>query len=480
GGVDADSVRGDNLQTRYIAEATRLDDINYGRGVAEGSFRILDGNGNSVVINIGSDSETVYDVIEEINALASANSVKISARINDTGDGILIENTITPVPTGIISVVAANGTTASDLGILGQAETDGGPIDGSYEKAISVFASDTVDEIVAAINEAGIPVNATVLNTQAAVNPVHVQISSEVAGRRGEIIVDAGGFDLGISTLTEARDSKVFFGSDDPAKGTLIQRTSNTLDDVIPGVTLDLISPSSNPVTVSISRDTGTILDSVSRFVTTFNDAVGRIDQYDFFDVETEERGPLLGDPTTSAIRSALFRTIQRSAQGLDTQYTFLHQVGIRIGANGQLTFDQDGFLEAYNSDPEAVEALFAAFKASSTATEEIAPGVTILSTEQTFTQLGFGDLFDQLLDGLTNSIDGVVTLADQGFDDQIDLINDRIEDFDERLEAKRTRLERQFLAMETALAQLQSQNNALISLSSNVFLAQNLLGGGQ
>jgi hypothetical protein len=33
---------------------------------------------------------------------------------------------------------------------------------------------------------------------------------------------------------------------------------------------------------------------------------------------------------------------------------------------------------------------------------------------------------------------------------------------------------------MEVALAQLQSQNNALISLSSNVFLAQNLLGGGQ
>ena len=312
--VAADTVRGKNLQTRYIAEATRLDDINYGRGVGLGEFRVIDGNGNSVVINIGSDSETVYDIIAEINALASANSVKINARINDTGDGILIENTITPVPTGIISVVSSNGTTASDLGILGQAQTDGGPIDGSYEKVISVFASDTVDEIVVAINEAGIPVNASVLNTQAAVNPIHVQISSEVAGRRGELIVDANGFDLGISTLTEARDSKVFFGSDDPAKGTLIQRTSNTLDDVIPGVTLDLISPSSDPATVSVTRDTGTILDSVSRFVATFNDAVARIDQYDFFNVETEQRGPLLGDPTTSGIRSTLFRTVRRSA----------------------------------------------------------------------------------------------------------------------------------------------------------------------
>ena len=179
----------------------------------------------------------------------------------------------------------------------------------------------------------------------------------------------------------------------------------------------------------------------------------------------------------TSAVRSTLFRTVGRSAQGLDTQYTFLHQVGIRIGANGQLTFDQADFLEAYDSDPEAVEALFAAFKATSSATEEIAPGVTILSTDQTFTKLGFGDLFDQLLDGLTNSIDGVVTLADKGFDDQIDLLNGRIEDFDVRLDAKRTRLERQFLAMEVALAQLQAQSNALSSLAGNVFLAQNRLG---
>ena len=70
-----------------------------------------------------------------------------------------------------------------------------------------------------------------------------------------------------------------------------------------------------------------------------------------------------------------------------------------------------------------------------------------------------------------------MVTLADQGFEDQIDLINERIEDFDERLDVKRARLERQFLAMEIALAQIQSQSNALISLSGSVFLAQNLLG---
>ncbi|MCZ6446060.1 MAG: flagellar filament capping protein FliD, partial [Planctomycetota bacterium] len=150
-------------------------------------------------------------------------------------------------------------------------------------------------------------------------------------------------------------------------------------------------------------------------------------------------------------------------------------QVGIRVGAEGVLTFDKDKFREAYENDPQAVENLFAAFKGSTTTTKEIAPGVTVNVTEQTFTVLGFGDLFDQLLDGLTNSIDGTMTLADQVFQDQIDLTKSRIDAFDVRLDARRARLERQFLAMETALAQLQGMNNALLSLSGNLALTQSL-----
>ncbi|MCZ6734744.1 MAG: hypothetical protein O7C65_03025, partial [Planctomycetota bacterium] len=63
----------------------------------------------------------------------------------------------------------------------------------------------------------------------------------------------------------------------------------------------------------------------------------------------------------------------------------------------------------------------------------------------------------------------------DQVLQDQIDLTNSRIDAFDVRLDAHRARLERQFLAMETALAQLQAQNNALLSLAGNLALAQNL-----
>ena len=474
--VAADSVRGSNLQLRYVAEGTALSQLNYGRGIGSGQFRITDGEGDQVIVDIASDSTTVFDIIREINAAASGKDVDVNARVNDTGDGILIENTLTPVPAGIIKVESISGTTAADLNILGQADVDGGDIDGSFETEITFNASDTIDEILSDINSAGIPISAAILNTGSGPTPFKIVFTSEITGTDGELVIDDEGFGMGITTLTEAQDSKVFFGSDDPAQATLIKRSSNSLDDVLPGVSIDLVSASTTPVTLTVARDTQTIDDKIGEFVTAFNDVIGRIDQYDFFDVETEERGTLLGNSTTAQVRNALFRVVQQKAIGVGTQYQYLTQVGITVGADALLEFDRDKFATAYNADPEAVENLFTAFKGSTTTTKEVEPGVTVNVSEQKFSELGFADLFDQFLDGLTDSINGSVTLADQVFQDQIDLTRDRIDDFDDRLDARRERLEREFAGMEAALARLQGQSNALFSLAGNLSLAQSLL----
>ena len=108
---------------------------------------------------------------------------------------------------------------------------------------------------------------------------------------------------------------------------------------------------------------------------------------------------------------------------------------------------------------------------------ETIAPGVTVDRIELTYSKLGFGDLFDQLVDKLTNSVDGTVTYADKRFQSLIDSANERIERIDERLLVKQERLQREFLAMESALAQLQSQQSSLGLISQNMGIAQSLLG---
>ena len=198
--VDADTVEGENLQLRYVAESSRLADLNYGRGIGTGTFRITDGLGQSAEVNIGTDSNTLYDIIAEINSRGLA----INARINDNGDGLLIEESLGEGETAFtqIKVETVSGTTARDLNILGEsASVAGGFIDGSYERVVDVTASDTLEDLVEKINDAGAPISATIINTGSGSEPYRLNLTSQITGAPGEMIVDTRGGDLGLTSL---------------------------------------------------------------------------------------------------------------------------------------------------------------------------------------------------------------------------------------------------------------------------------------
>ena len=461
------SYRGGNLQRQYVDYSTALSELNYGRGIDTGEFMITDSNGESSTIDIGNDSVTLYDVINEINSRGLA----VEARINVNGDGLLLVDTNTGEPQVKMAVESVSGSTARDLGILKSAENIGADINGSYEMTVDLDATDTLEEVITKINDANLEVNASMLDTGSGSLPYRLILSSAISGRDGELVVDTGHTELGFSELTKARNAKVFIGEGSTA--VLLESTSNIVKNVLAGITLNLHSASNDPVTVLVSRDEGSILEAVNHFVTTFNDLIGRIREYDQYDSETETRGALLGDPTVARVRSDLYRTLQQAAPGIDTQYRHLFEVGIRVGKDGAIEFDESRFKEAYESDPGAVENLFAAFESEGSASEEIAPGVTVNRVDITYTKLGFGDLFDQAIAALTNSENGMVTFADERFQDLIDSANTRIERIDDRLEIKRDRLQRQFVAMETVLAQLQAQQGPLGMISQNLMLAQ-------
>lgn len=464
-GVDSGTVNGSNLQFQYVTGSTLLDDLNYGRGIGAGSFRIVDANGAQATVEVTSSMSTLQQVTDAINS----QGIDINARINDQGDGIALEDT-SSAGSLAIRVENVNGTAANDLRILGEASDSENAnfIDGSYEVVVDLDTTDTLNEVISKVNGADVPVSASVINTGDATRPYRITFSSGVTGTRGDLIIDTFGEDIGLTTLSEAQDARVFFGSDDPADGLLVTSTDNTLDDLLDDVTIDLHASSSSPVQLNITRDDQAIVDAVKNFVTTFNDVVGRIDQYDRFDQETETKGPLFGNPTVARLRAAMFRQLQDPALNVDDQFQFLTSAGISVASEGKgIEIDETKLREAMEEDFEAVAALFAAHESTVTNSTEVVDGVTVDETEETFDSLGVAELFAQLGEQFTNSIDGVLKIADENFTELIDQTNDRITAFDERLARERERLQRQFTAMETALAQLQGQQGALASLSA-------------
>lgn len=462
--ITADTMRGADLDRRHVALGTALTAFGFGKGVGTGTFRITDSSGESSVVDIGSDAVTVYDLIGEINS----RGLFVEARLNSTGDGIDIIDTNSGSPINAMKIEDVSGSVARAIGILGTADAPGDDLAGSLEKSIDLDATDTLDDVVGKINQAKLSLNASIINAGSGTTPYRLSVTSTVGGARGQLWVDTGSVDLGLIRANEGRDASLFLGTGNPATSFLFTSSSNTFKDIVSGLEVSAKKAGAS-TTVEVSRDRARIVTDVKQIVTTVNDALGRIATYDSYDSETEKKGSLLGNSTVARIRQQIIQTAQGPAKGVDGRYRYLSQVGIRFGKDGQLTFDEDKFNTAYDADPAAVEELFTGFEISATTSSSPAEGVTITNATatNTYSKLGFGDLFDQLLAKLTNSVDGVTTLANNSFQEQLDGLQDRIDRFDARLEVRRTRFEAQFAAMEAALAKMQSQQSSLGSITS-------------
>ncbi len=352
---------GSNAHIKYISEGTRLDSLNSGKGVFAGKIKITDSVGVSTIIDLSQASDvTIGDALTDINGGAAG----ITATVNGNGDGLLI--TDTAGGTTLLKVEEVDGgTTAKDLNILGTATaTASNFVDGSFEHTLTISATDTLEDVARAINDLGIDVQASIINTGTGPTPHRLSIISKNAGKAGEILVDPGTSPLQMTTTSAAADAVLLFGSntavDDPI---LITSSDNTVSNMVPGLDLTLQSVSNTPVTVTVSQDTTQITGNVSKFVETFNDIISTIDDLTDYNVDTEQAGLLLGNTTLSSIRSRLFGTISSSVTGVPSSLSLLAQVGIRIQPNGSLSFDQSTFNTVLEANFDGMVDLFTQFR---------------------------------------------------------------------------------------------------------------------
>ena len=428
------TVNGGNAQVQYVSRRTLLAELNGGRGVSLGRFQITDGNGLVHTIDLAPNLARTGEVIDAINRAGGDNIV---ARINDTGDGIVITD-LSGGPQRLTVTDLEGGSTAAGLRLAGEAAADENFIDGSYELKIAVSAGDTLQTIAAKLREADPSLSASVINDGSAISPFSLTLTSTVSGRRGALTIDTGVLDLGLATLSEARDAVVTVGA---GAGKLVTSTSNQLDGIVEGVSFNLLSASDEAVTVSVSQDVDAIVEAVRSFVDGYNEVQEAISDATRFDQETFQKGPLFGDPTVDVVRNRLTRTIMRQFSGVDQNVSHLFSIGLRIGGGNQLEFDEDEFREAYERAPEKVERLFTA------------------------AGTGFGTVVQDTLDELTRDFDGLIARKNELLGERQELLNQRIGALNVLLDAKRARLEAQFLGLESALAGLQAQQNALASL---------------
>ena len=154
-----------------------------------------------------------------------------------------------------------------------------------------------------------------------------------------------------------------------------IERSSNTVDDLIQGLTLDVLKEMdpTESVTITISDDKAFAEQNVRTFVESYNlflEAVGPAigtSEVENEDGETETViGSLANDALAKSMLTQVRTLIATSIPGLsDSNFTSLTNIGIRTELDGSLSIDEDDFSTAFDDNFEDVQKLFAPFNSS-------------------------------------------------------------------------------------------------------------------
>lgn len=267
----------------------------------------------------------------------------------------------------------------------------------------------------------------------------------------------------------------------------LIRRESNTIDDVLTGITFELKRVSEEtddstpevpeylPETVSIEVDNEAIAEGLEAFTKAYNDVVDFIDNQFRYDENRKTAGPLAGDFTLRQVQSELRDMVSKGfsfstnpsnpfASTVDGALGgAITNIGITIENGGRLSVDEEKLDEALALDPISVRE-FLSGRARTEADPDSPTGEDI--PPDLFDE-GFATLFATELERLVQSGDGTLARRDEAYDRRLRDFDESIERFEARLAKREESLILRFSELERVVAGLQNQQGFLSSLPS-------------
>lgn len=240
---------------------------------------------------------------------------------------------------------------------------------GSTRTDITIDSTNnTLEGLKDAINNSGAEVTATILDDGSSSSQYRLVVSGNSAGTSntlsldhsgtGAVILGAGGVpDATVVSFTESQSAAdASFTLD----GLSITRSTNSVTDLLDGVTLDLKSVGSG--TVTIGSDSSEVKANVETFVEEYNDLINFITDQLYFDADSGETGVLFGNSAVLDLQNKMRMIISSQVPGLSGAYTTLAQIGISTNTiTGELQVDDGNLSDALIEDIQAVANLFIA-----------------------------------------------------------------------------------------------------------------------
>ena len=221
--------------------------------------------------------------------------------------------------------------------------------------------------------------------------------------------------------------------------GIAVTSASNTLDGVADGLTMTLLKTTTSNVDVGVSADSGAVTSAVNKFVSAFNSLAGYIQTQTKYDAASKTGGVLQGDRTVTQLQGQLRGIINQAMTG--GKYSVLSDVGITMQSDGTLAVDNTRLSNAVANRSD-LKQLFTAY-GDTAATQ------------------GFMTRFRNLGDSLLNQ-GGAIPTRNTSLQSMLKSNSDSQTSMQNRLDQVQARLQKQYQALDTAMAQLSSTSSYL------------------
>ncbi len=215
--------------------------------------------------------------------------------------------------------------------------------------------------------------------------------------------------------------------------GIALSSSSNTLNNVVDGLTLNLRKTTASEVTVTVASDTASVKAAISGFVSAFNTLAGFIGSQTAYSAGSKTGGALQGDQATLALQRQLRQVINQGSSA-SSSWSRLSDIGITMQVDGSLSVDSARLDNATGNLPELSKLLITDGSGSADA--------------------GFARRFKRLADAALSG-DGMLATRTASLQARTARNSKSQESMQKRLDLTQARLQAQYSALDTQMASL-------------------------
>ncbi len=322
---------------------------------------------------------------------------------------------------------------------------------GGVSKGAIAVTTATPAGLVSAINGAKLGVTAQLINTG---NGFNVVITGETgAAQNFSITTDDGtvsgaGTKVAVSGLSFGTQLQTATDANLKINGLTVTRSSNSISDVIDGVTLDLYTNTTGAARLDLNRETAGIKDNIKGLVSAYNTFEETLKILGDSGSEVEEfGGALAGESLLQTVRTQVRSFIINNSTTPGTTIKAARDVGISFDRNGKLTLDETKLDTALQNHFGEVSTMFTAGTNNQSIYSAAPAGLA-------------GDAVNRIEKMLLST--GLIDTQSKSATNQITKYKAELTVLEERMEKLMTRYMNQFSVMESIVGSSNSMREGL------------------